>query len=216
MIPLPAAPFAIVGAGGHGREVLDLIEAAGVRDRFTGFVDDAAPTGAGADRLVRRAATVLGTIEWLAATDLDYAVGIGNGPARRAIVDRLAAASGAALTLVHPAASIGSDHRFGEGVFVGARAVVTTNVTIGRHSHVNVGCAVQHDTVVGDFVTLSPGVFVNGDVTIGDDVFLGTGAVVTRGVRIGDGAIIGAGAVVLDDVPPGSRCFGVPGRVVER
>lgn len=207
-----AAGIVIVGAGGHGRELLDLLEAAGLAEQFVGFVDDATPVGEAADRLDRRGATIVGSIAWLASSTLDYVVGIGNGAARRSVVARLGEAAGTALTMVHPSASIGSDNRFEHGVVIAAGAVVTTNVTIGRHSHLNVGCAVQHDSVIGDFVTLSPGVFVNGDVTIGDDVFLGTGAVVTRGCQVGAGAVIGAGAVVLDDVEPGSRRFGVPGR----
>ena len=96
------------------------------------------------------------------------------------------------------------------GVVVFDRCTLTTNVEIGAHTHLNVGCAVQHDSTVGSFVQMSPGVLVNGDCVIGDDVFLGTGAIVTRGCTIGDGARVGAGSVVLDDVPPGAFAFGTP------
>ncbi len=87
---------------------------------------------------------------------------------------------------------------------------ITTNVRIGRHTHLNVGCAVQHDSIVGDFVQFSPGVYVNGDCVIGDDVFLGTGAIVTRGCTVGAGARVGAGAVVLDDVEHDTTVVGAP------
>ena len=91
-------------------------------------------------------------------------------------------------------------------------ATITTNVTIGAHSHLNVGCAVQHDSIVGQFVQMSPAVFINGDCVVEDDVFIGTGAIVTRGVRIGAGARIGAGSTVLDDVAPNSLVVGTPAR----
>ena len=208
------SPFVIVGAGGHGREVLDLVEALGLRSSFAGFVDDAEPDSVGAERLQRRGASVIGTVEWLSGSTLEYALAIGTSSIRRRIdavlIDGMAERE--PLTLIHPAASIGSDNRFDHGVIICAHATVTTNVTIGRHSHVNVGCSVQHDSVIGEFVTVSPGVFINGDVTIGNDVFFGTGAVVTRGCTIGDGATVGAGAVVLADVEPGARILGVPGR----
>lgn len=206
----------IVGAGGHGREVLDIVEANGLRSTFAGFADDllAAP---GADpealeRLRRRSTAVVGDVAWLATTDHDWIIGIGSSGARRSVDAVLAGGHGSAVTLVHPSAVVGSENHLEAGVVVGAGATITTNVRIGRHSHVNVGCAVQHDSVLGDYVTLSPGVFVNGDVVVGDDVFVGTGAVITRGTVVGDGAVIGAGAVVLADVAPGSRVVGAPAR----
>lgn len=210
----PAGALAIVGAGGHGREVLDIVDGAGLRDRFVGFVDDSTPDAEALARLHRRGADIVGDVAWLMSSGLDHVIAIGLSAARRRIAGLLDSETytGRALTLTHPTASIGSDVRLDPGVIVGARTVVTTNVSIGRHTHLNVGCAVQHDSVLGEFVTMSPGVFVNGDVTIGDDVFIGTGAVVTRGCRVGDGAVIGAGAVVLDDVAAGARVFGVPAR----
>lgn len=213
--PPPASdprPLVIVGAGGHGREMLDIVDARGRRREFAGFVDDADLTVVALERLAARSAEVAGGVEWLVRAGLDYVVGIGSSAARRDIVRRLAGAAGRPVTLVHPTASVGSVPRLGEGVVIGAHATITTNVVLGHHTHVNVGCAVQHDSQLGDFVTVSPGVFINGDVVIGSDVFLGTGAIVTRGTTIGDGATIGAGAVVLGDVAPGDLVLGVPGR----
>ena len=60
--------------------------------------------------------------------------------------------------LIHPAATVASDNRIGDGVLLAAGARVTTNVTLGRHVHLNVNAVVSHDCVVGDYTTLSPGV----------------------------------------------------------
>src|SRR5690606_4924104 len=95
------------------------------------------------------------------------------------------------------------------------RCTITTNVTIGDHTHLNVGCAVQHDSTVGAFVQFSPGVFVNGDCEIGDDVFLGTGTIVTRGCSVRPAARVGAGAVGLAAVAAGATVVGVPARPVQ-
>lgn len=202
----------IVGAGGHGREVLDVADSMGRRDLVRGFVDDTALDPESTRRIERRSAAVVGDVEWLAGTDVAYVIAIGSSAARRRIDERAGGVARRCPVLVHSTASIGSENRLSPGVVIGSLSTVTTNVTIGRHSHVNAGCSVQHDTVVGDFVTISPGVLLNGDVTIGDDVFIGSGAVVTRGCDVGAGAVIGAGAVVLADVAAGTRVLGVPAR----
>lgn len=206
----PERPFAIVGGGGHGREMLDIVEANGWLDHFVGFADDVIVGGLAQERITDRGQAVIGPIDWLVEHDVDFIMGIGASEGRRTIDARLVDAPGRALPVRHPSSTVGSRNRIGDGVILCARTVVTTNVTIGRHTHLNVGAAVQHDSVVGDFVTMSPGAMVNGSVVIGSDVFLGSGAIVTRGCTIGDGAVIGAGAVVLGDVGPGERVFGIP------
>lgn len=199
----------IVGAGGHGRELLDALAPT---HQVRGFVDDAFadPTDQCSQRVARLGVPMLGRIAWLEAHPSRYALGIGTSALRRDLSERLDAAGCEVVSVIHPGASIGSDSHLGAGVVVFDRTIITTNVRIGAHSHLNVGCAVQHDTTVGGFVQFSPGVFVNGDCVIGDDVFLGTGAIVTRGCTVGEGARVGAGAVVLEDVAPGETVVGVP------
>lgn len=203
----------VVGAGGHGRELLDVLHVA--RDaghdwHVIGTVDDDPDPNRA--RLQRLGITHLGPVSWLEEHPCHYALGVGTSAVRRKLATRLAASGATSVTVVHPGASVGSDTHLGTGVVIYERSVVTTNVTIGQHTHLNVACAVQHDTGVGAFTQFSPGVLINGDCTIGDDVFLGTGAIVTRGCRVGDGARIGAGAVVLHDVEPGTTVVGIPAR----
>jgi len=199
----------IVGAGGHGRELFSTVSAVNAESpswNVLGFVDD---DPGDVERVTRLGSTVLGPIGWLEDRHVSVAIGVGTPTIRRAIVARLGRPEEAYPPIVHPSASIGPDVAIGPGVLVYEQSVLTTAVRIGSHSHINVGCAVQHDSTVGDFVQLSPAVFINGDCTIGDDVFLGTGAIVTRGCDVGQSARVGAGAVVLRDVPHGRTAVGV-------
>lgn len=205
-----ASDLVVVGAGGHGRElyatILGLGES-GPQWNVIGFVDDGSDHP---ERIERLGSRILGTVAWLVENPSACVLGIGTSATRRHLVARLT--SCAMPAIISSDAAIGPDVEIGDGVVVYERSVITTNVRIGAHTHVNVGCAIQHDTVVGDYVQMSPGVFVNGDCEIGDDVFLGTGAIVTRGCRVGAGAQVGAGAVVLTDVAPGTAVVGVPAR----
>jgi len=178
--------------------------------RFLGFLDDGDPP---TERLERRATKVLGRAVALGDLDAAYVVGVGVSKTRQRI-DEMASQHGReTAVLVHPLASSGSDVEFAPGVVLAAGARVTTNVRLGRHTHLNVGAVVSHDCRLADYVTLSPGALVNGAVTLHEHVLLGTGAVVTPGCTIGRDTWVGAGAVVVDDLPAGVVATGVPARV---
>jgi len=215
----PVQPLVIVGAGGHGREVLDVVEAVNhVQPRFDvlGVVADHADP----ELLARRGAALLGSVDDLVAgglagvpADAVVVVAVGDPASRSTLAARMAAAGyGVAPALVHPAATVGADVRLGDGAVLAAGARVTTNVTIGRHAQVNVAAVVSHDSEIGEHATLSPGVLVNGSVHVGEGAFLGTGAIITPGRTVGRWAVIGAGAVVVGDVPEGVTATGVPAR----
>jgi sugar O-acyltransferase (sialic acid O-acetyltransferase NeuD family) len=202
-----SGPVVVVGAGGHGRELVDVARAAGFE--VVGVVATDPPDPGVLERL--------GTV-WLGGDDrLDdlgasHILGLGYPDVRAAVDADLVARGLGAATLIHPAAVIGTDVHLGDGVVVTANAVITTNVVLGRHTHIGVGSVVSHDCRLGDHVTLAPGVSMSGDVTVGNRVFIGVGAVVVPGCVIGDDAVIAAGAVVVGDVPAGVTARGVPAR----
>ena len=196
----------IVGASGHGREVLDVVVACG--HEVAGFADDGRPDVVPLERL---GVAVLGGLDVVGAHAGSVVLGIGDGAARR----RVAAALGAVRwvgPLVHPVASLGRDVELGEGTVVAAGARLTTHIAVGPHCYVGPNATIGHDTTLGIGVTVLPGATVSGSVTLGDGVLIGTGANLRQGVQVGDGAVVGAGAVVLRDVAPGATVVGVPAR----
>lgn len=117
--------------------------------------------------------------------------------------------------MVHPRVEMSSCNEVGLGSLICAGSVVTCDVSLGEHVHVNVGCTVSHEVSIGDFATLSPGVHIAGNVSVGRNVFIGIGVNVINGKRglplvIGDGAVIAAGACVTRHVEPGALMAGVP------
>lgn len=206
----------IIGSGGHGREVLDIVEAINeVHKQFEllGFLDDHDHND---ELLARRGVRRLGTLELLSEVEAHYVIGIGSGEVR-ARIDRRASELGLeAAVLVHPAATVGGDVELAPGVVVAAGARITTNVRLGRHTQLNVNCSVSHDCRLGDYVTVSPGAMVSGTVTLHDGVLIGAGATVIQGLTVGSWATVGAGAVVVRDLPDGVVAVGVPARPLER
>lgn len=197
----------VVGAGGHGRELVAIAFAMG-RYEIVGVVSEAGDP----DGLVAALGLQLfDSNERLVWHDGAYALGVGDPVVRRRL-DGLAHQDARPAELVHPTAVIGPATSLGPGFVAFPYVAISTNVAAGRHVHVNVGSTISHDCVVGDFVTLSPGCHVSGNVRLEDDVTLGVGAVVRQGVTIGRGSFVGAGAVVVSDLPPGVVAFGVPAR----
>src|SRR5205807_9396595 len=107
----------------------------------------------------------------------------------------------ASTTIVHPRVEASGFVGLATGTVICAGTILTTNVRIGQHVHINIGCTISHDVVIGNFSTLSPGVHVSGHVQIGHGVFIGTGANIINGssnnpLVIADAAVVAAGACV--------------------
>lgn len=201
----------VLGTGGHGREIADIIRAVESVDSslsLLGLVDDATPDRAA---LARSNIRFLGPPASLDGRDVETFIGVGNPAVREELTPRVRSAT---FVLKHPTAMVGSGCTLGSASILAQGVIVTTNVAIGRHTHVNVGTSISHDCTIGDFVTISPGVRLTGAVSVGDGTFVGAGATVLPGVRVGRAATIGAGAVVTRDVPSGRTVAGVPARAI--
>lgn len=206
----------IIGASGHGREVLWLLrQMNAVDDRFCirGFVDDNESLH-GVDIC---GVPVLGPLSFL--NDVGpaaAAMGIGLPRIKKIVVDKLRHLPLRWPALVAPSAQLSEYVTIGQGCTICANTTVTTQVGLGDFALVNIGATISHDVTVGRGVMISPGVHLTGNVTIGDWVNLGAGVDIIPGVHVGDEAIIGAGTVVIRDVPPGATAVGNPARCLER
>ena len=202
----------ILGAGGHGKAVADLLLADG-RFEIAGFLD-AAPK---ATQVL--ALPVLGdenALAGLAGQGLGCAhPAIGHNAARQAAAGRLRAAGFALPALIHPAAIIGAGVKLADGVAVLARAVIGPDARIGALALINTGAIVEHDCVLEEAAHIGPGAVLAGGVRVGAGALIGAGAVIRPGVAIGAGAVVGAGAAVVEDVAPGATVMGVPARAVQ-
>lgn len=211
-------PLVVIGAGGFGRETLDVVDAINraAEDAVwdvIGVVDDA-PTDVNLERLQHRDVAFLGhtrvPLQW--PESVRYVVGIGSPQVRRAMADIYDGAGFRAASLVHPSATLGSDVRVGDGCVVCAGARLTTNIDLGRHVHLNPNATVGHDTSLGDFVSMNPASSVSGDCVIEDGVLIGVAGVVLNGLRVGANAVVGGAACVVRDVDRHSVVKGVPAR----
>lgn len=206
----------IIGAGGFGREVHDILIDAqdqgamtGQKYELLGFLDDGKPD---AGRLERIGASYLGPVSMLAELDKAsrYSIGIGAGAVRRRLDEYASSLGLEPVTLIHSSATFGRDVRIGCGAVICAGVRLTTNITLGRHVHLNLNSTVGHDAILGDYVTVNPLAAISGDVTLEDEVTIGTTASVNQGLTVGERSVIGAGGSVAKNIPAGVVAVGVP------
>jgi len=202
----------ILGAGGHGKVVADILLASG--QSVSGFLDDNLSTH-GSQIL---GLPVLGYISsYPQYKPVGLIMGVGNNLIRQTIVERLKLnTSPLWVTAVHPRAVVSPSVRLNPGTVVMAGAIINPDTYIGSQTIVNTGATIDHDCMIGDYAHVGPGANLAGGIAVGDGVLIGVGAAVAPYRRIGNGAVVGAGAVVVHDVPPGVTVVGVPAKPLSK
>jgi sugar O-acyltransferase (sialic acid O-acetyltransferase NeuD family) len=141
-----------------------------------------------------------------------FSVGIGSPRVRALIASKFEAAGATAATLIHPSATFGFGVTIGAGTVICAGVRMTTNISIGRHAHLNLNVTVGHDTRLGDFVSVNPLASISGDCVLESGVLVGAAGVILNGLTVGADSTVGGSACVVKHVPPGVTVKGVPAR----
>ncbi|MFN7834408.1 MAG: acetyltransferase [Burkholderiaceae bacterium] len=206
----------IIGAGGHGRDIVWLARDCAIFD-VVGLLDDTLSPGT----LIAET-SVLGSIaDWhMFAEEAELVIAVGAPRARRAI-DRLVRSSAPNgrqpryASLIHPSVIRSEPCQIGAGSMICAGAILASNVRLGAHTIVNIGCTVGHDVQTAGFCTLAPRAVVSGNVILEEAVEIGAGAVVREKTRFGVGSMAAMGAVVMKDVPAFAMVLGNPARPLQ-
>lgn len=207
----------IIGSGGHGREVAEILQQQAAQDGsfiVQGFLDENKERhGQLIDGL-----PVLGDWDWIAAarpSELAVICAVGTPAIARLLVQRALALNLTFANAISPLAHISPRATLGQGLVIFPHVVINTGALIGSYATLNVAATVSHDTKIGDYCNINPGVHLAGNVTIGVGCYLGMGANVIQGKSIGAGTIIGAGAVVNRDLPANITAVGVPAKIIK-
>ena len=202
----------IVGAGGFGREVLELIDSLNKKNpkwNILGFLDDNLNALKGYDM----PAKIIGTIQnWEPSEKEWYALAIADPKVRYKIMKDLHLRGARFATLISEKTDVGKRVHLGEGVIIFGNTGIDIDVTIGNGVFINTFCSIGHDTTIGDCTVIAPGVCISGACTIGEQVNLGGHSYLIPRRRIGDRAVIAAGSVVFTNVRESTTVLGNPAK----
>jgi sugar O-acyltransferase (sialic acid O-acetyltransferase NeuD family) len=210
--------IAILGAGGFGREVLDILIAQNrisKKWKILGFIDEN-PELHGE---VLNGYPVLGSFDWFSnsdETEVKVICAVGDNTSKKKMVERAQVLGLKFANVIHPSVVMTDFVTLGEGVVICAGCILTNQITIGNHVIINLDVTIGHDTIIENYCTLSPGVHISGRNKIEEGANIGTGAVTIQGITIGRWSIIGAGAVVVQNIPDNVVAVGTPAKPIKR
>jgi sugar O-acyltransferase (sialic acid O-acetyltransferase NeuD family) len=194
----------LVGAGGHAKSCIDVIERTG-KFQIRGIV-------ATLDEIGKK---VLGYEVIADETglpelrrkfhNLHIAIGqIKSAENRVRLFDNALSMNFNLPAIISPLAHISCHAIIDIGSVIMHQVIVNAAARVGKNCIINTKSMIEHDCQIGDYCHISTGAIVNGGVTVGDRTFIGSGSVIKEGLSIGANCLISMGSRVFHDLPAGT------------
>lgn len=193
----------LVGAGGHARACIDVIEQEGCF-AVKGLVG--LPGEVGSKILDY---PVLGVDEDLpillrTCPNAMIAVGQIKTPEPRIRLFELIQQNSYELpAIVSPHAYVSPHATLDAGTIVMHGAVINAGAVVGKNCIINSLCLIEHDVVIADHCHIATAATVNSGANIGARTFIGSDSSVRQSINIGERCLIGMGQQILSDCGAG-------------
>jgi UDP-perosamine 4-acetyltransferase len=205
---MTATGVVVVGAGGHAKVCIELLNATRQPVAVCVAGEDAPEHCLGVP--VLRGDHHLADLRQQGFEQVFVALGSNSMRERLAI--QVCALGFELVNAISPAAIVSPSVEIGVGVAIMAGALINAEAIIEDLVIVNTGASVDHDCRIAKAVHLAPGTRLAGHVVVGARAFLGIGSAVVPGITIEADATVGAGAVVTRTVFAGTTVVGIPAR----
>jgi sugar O-acyltransferase (sialic acid O-acetyltransferase NeuD family) len=147
--------------------------------------------------------------------EYDVMVAVSNSKDRFDITQRLPKET-KYFSWVHPTALIMDENiEIGDGSFIGAYSILTTNIKIGKHAILNRGNHIGHDCEIGDYFSAMPGAIVSGNVKIFDCVYMGNNSSIREKLSIHSLSTIGMNSAVVKHIGEPGIYVGCPTKMIK-
>lgn len=205
----------IYGAGGLGREVLELARIINGRvktwEDFI-FIIDGEP---GNDVNGVKVYSYSDAIERFNGR-LEVSMGIGEPAVREKLFAKLKKDGIEAATLIHPDVYVPDTTVIGKGVTIQMGNFISCNVKIEDYVYIQPHTNIGHNDVLKKGCVISGFCNLAGGVTVGEFTYLGISSCYKEGVSIGNYTIVGMGSAVYKDIPDEMIAMGNPARPMKK
>lgn len=204
----------IVGAGGHARVIVSMLEAnniqiGGIYDLGDSYNEDECILGI----------PVIGgrgELESLRAPAKLY-LAIGNNQIRKNWYELLKARNFTFPNLISPSACIDESVLIGDANIICYGSYIGPAARVGVNNIINTMVIVEHESVVESHCHLAPRSSLMGRVRISESTFIGAGSIVIDSISIAQHTIVGAGAVIVNNIEASNGVYvGIPARPLKK
>lgn len=190
----------LIGAGGHAKSCIDVIEQEG-KYNIAGLIDSSAELNS---KLMGY--PIIGKDEDLQELRNNFntafiSIGqIKTSKVRKNIYDILSELEFILPSIISPNAYVSQKSTINDGTIVMNGAIVNSNVAIGSNCIINSRVLLEHDVTIDNHCHISTGAILNGGVTVKEGSFIGSGSVVRESIAINSKSILSMGSIIKQDI----------------
>lgn len=198
----------LIGAGGHARSCIDVIEQEG-SFQIVGLVGRDIEVGneISGYRVIASEMNISGL-----RSEAKYAlvaVGQIHSPELRIkLKNKITQAGFELATVKSPTAYVSPSALIGAGSIIMHGAILNAGVQVGSNCIINSKALLEHDVRVRDHTHISTGAILNGSVSVDEGCFVGSGAILKDGISIGQRSVIGMGTILRKNLGSNQTCYG--------
>lgn len=209
----------IYGAGGLGREVLELARIVDNNEKRWDeiiFIDKKFADKEAGEKVNDACGYAYEEALEKYNGNLEVTIAVGEPQTREKLFASLEKDNVQLATIIHPDVHIPSTTAVGKGVTIQANTFISCNVIVEDYVYIQPNVNIGHDDTLKKGCMISGLCNLAGNVTIGEFTYLGMSAVCKEGIAVGDYSIIGMGSVVHKDIPSEMIAMGNPARPMKQ
>ncbi len=148
--------------------------------------------------------------------DINFIIAVGEPIIREKISNKINSLNYNLTTLIHPNVHIPKSTKINKGVVICSQAIISCDVEIKNNVYIQPNALIGHDCIIEENTVISGLVHLAGKCHVGQNTYLGMNVCVKENVSIGKYSIIGMASVVMKDIPDYVIALGNPARPLRK
>lgn len=186
----------IFGAGGVGRDIVDIVKESG-EFSIKGFIDDGKAGNICMDIKIYSTDEVRSNEK-----EVNVVIALGEPNLREKIINRLTEEFNKVnyMTIISKKSFISKTALIKEGSIIYPNVIINSNVIIEKNVFIGGNSSIGHDCIINENSVIAFNCSVGGNSIIERNVYIGSGSNIRDEIRIGEKSIVGMGSILLKNL----------------